>query len=256
MVDSLQDADIDCAVLNPLRILQFARSCGKLEKNDAIDAAVIAHFGSVVHVRLHPKPTMAERKLRGLVHPRSQILSQMGCEQNRIAEEVDKELRESLEAAIAFYREQLKVLEKKIADAVSACPELSAKAAILQSCPGVGKITVATLLAELPELGKLSRGEAAKLVGVAPIVRESGQSESKRKTAAGRSQVRKVLYMAALVATRHNLPLQAFYQRLVAKGKPKKVAIVAVMRKLIVTLNIMLRNKESWREPSLALDRT
>jgi len=180
----------------------------------------------------------------------------MGCEQNRLADEDDKELRESLEAAIAFYREQLKVLEKKIADAVAACPDLSEKAAILQSCPGVGKTTVATLLAELPELGTFSRGEAAKLVGVAPIVRESGQSESKRKTAAGRAQVRKVRYMAALVATRHNQPLQAFYQRLVAKGKLKKVAIVAVMRKLIVTLNIMLRNKETWREPSLALDRT
>ena len=138
-------------------------------------------------------------------------------------------------------------------EVLSKCQELAPKAEVLGSCPGIGVVTVGILLAELPELGKLNRGQVSKLVGVAPFVCDSGQKEGKRSTHAGRSMVRKVLYMAALVATKHNPPMQKFYQRLLAKGKPKKVAIVAVMRKLLTTLNVMAKQNQKWREPTLAL---
>jgi transposase len=143
--------------------------------------------------------------------------------------------------------------KKRIAEVVSLSQELAPKAEVLSSCPGVGVVTVGILLAELPELGKLNRGQVSKLVGVAPIACDSGQTEGKRSTHAGRSMVRKVLYMAALVATKHNPLMQKFYQRLLAKGKPKKVAIVAVMRKLLTTLNVMAKSNQKWREPTLAL---
>jgi transposase len=256
LVDALQDAGVDCAVVNPLLIRSFARSCGKIEKNDAIDAKVIAYFGSVVKVRLAPKLSDAERRLRGLVHRRCQLLGHVLAEENRLEKETDKELRSYIEASITFHREQIKTIETNIKQALAECPELKGKAKILKSCPGVGMITAATLLAELPELGTMNRGEVAKLVGIAPIVKESGLSKSKRKTTAGRSQVRKVLYMAALVASRHNPKLKDFYQRLLAKGKLKKVALVAVMRKLIVMLNCMLRNKQNFGETSLAIDKS
>jgi transposase len=256
LVDALQDAGVDCAVVNPLCIRNFARSCGKIEKNDTIDAKVIAYFGSVVKVRLAPKLSDAERRLRGLVQRRCQVRDHIQAEENRLKNEPDKELHSYIEASIAFHKDQLKTIETKIKQALADCPELKSKAKILQSCPGVGTVTAATLLAELPELGTMNRGEVAKLVGVAPIVKESGLSKSKRKTAAGRSQVRKVLYMAALVASRHNPKLKDFYQRLIEKGKIKKVALVAVMRKMIVMLNSMLRNKQKFGETPLAIDKT
>jgi transposase len=156
---------------------------------------------------------------------------------------------------ISFYKKQIRKLDKQIAETIADCPALKAKSDLLSSCPGVGVATVSMMLSELPELGKISRGKIAKLVGVAPIVRDSGKSEGKRSTHAGRSIVRKVLHMAALVATKHNSRLKQFFQRMIAQKKPFKVAIVAVMRKLLVTLNVMLRENESWREPTLAVDK-
>ncbi|QDV42738.1 Transposase IS116/IS110/IS902 family protein [Stieleria neptunia] len=251
LVDALHEADIDCSVCNPAQVRSFAKGIGLIEKNDPIDARMIARFGEVVTPKLREKPSPEERKLKALVHRRDQILSQQSAERNRLAQARDEEVREVIQEALDFYKRQIAGIEKKIASVIDASGPMSERSSLLSSCPGVGTATVAMFLAELPELGSLNRGQIAKLVGVAPIVRDSGQKEGKRSTFAGRSLVRKVLYMAALVATRHNSIMKAFYQRLLAKGKPPKVAIVAVMRKLLVTLNVMVREGTPWREPTL-----
>lgn len=252
LVEALETNGIACSVVNPLQIRNFARGCGMIEKNDKLDAHVIARFGEVVLPQLREIPTESEKKLKALVHRRDQILSQISAEQNRRQQTRDTEAKSMIEQAVTFYKTQIKAVDQRIGQVLNQCPDLAAKAEILQSCPGVGAATTGMLLSELPELGKLNRGQVAKLVGVAPIAKDSGQKEGKRQTYAGRSMVRKVLYMAALVATKYNSRMQAFYQRLLAKGKPKKVALVAVMRKLLVTLNEMIRNKQLWNEPSLA----
>lgn len=253
LVEALHAEDIDCAVVNPLQIRNFARGCGLLEKNDKIDAQVIARFGQVVETNLKQKPSESEKKLKALVHRRDQILSLVGAENNRKKQMADLETKKMIEQAILFYKKQIKDVDRRIAQVLAQCKTLAAKAKILESCPGVGAATIGMLLSELPELGQLNRGQIAKLVGVAPIAKDSGKKQGKRATFAGRSMVRKVLYMAALVATRYNVAMQNFYQRLLAKGKPKKLALVAVMRKLLVTLNTMVKNNELWNETKLVL---
>lgn len=255
LVDALLEAGIDCAVVNPLNVRHFAKGCGLLEKTDKIDARVIAKFAQVVSPKPKDPLSEDEKKLRALVHRRSQILAQMASEKNRKQQTVDSDTSALIDQAITFYRSQLKDVEQRIAQLVKAAEAFRNKSEVLSSCPGVGPATVGVLLAELPELGQLSRGQVAKLVGVAPLAKDSGEKSSRRKTSAGRSTIRKVLYMAALVSARYNAPMRAFYQRLVGKGKPKKVALVAVMRKLIICLNTMIKNNEMWRDPPLALDR-
>ncbi len=248
LVETLQSNNIPCAVVNPLQMRQFAKGCGMLEKNDKIDAKMITRFGEVVQPLPKEKLSENHKELRSLVHRRSQILSQMLAEQKRVYQSTNPNVVKQLKQAIDFYKSQLKEIEASIQELIDTDTKFRETAEILMTCPGVGKITVAVLLSELPELGQLNRGQIAKLVGVAPIVNESGESQRKRSTTAGRGQVRRTLYMAALSATRHNERLRAFYQRLLSRGKPKKVALVAVMRKLIVTLNTMTKNHEKWRE--------
>ncbi len=248
LVDALLEANVDCSVVNPLRIRQFANGCGKLEKNDKIDAKMIAEFGAFVAPILKERLSPARTKLRALVHRRSQILSQCSAERNRIAQTHDTDVRALVEESLEFYGKQMKNVDKQITAMIRAYDELSRQADILTSCQGVGPATAGMLLAELPELGQLNRGQVAKLVGVAPIARDSGLKEGKRKTHAGRALIRKVLYMAALVSTRHNPRFKAFYESLVKRGKPKKVALVAVMRKLLVTLNAMIKNQKNWQD--------
>ena len=252
LVESLQDYDIACAVVNPLQIRQFARGCGLIEKTDRLDAAIIVRFAKVVQPRVTEKPTQSERKLRALVHRRTQILSQVSSEHNRLQQTADEETCSMIEQAIAFYKTQIQAVQTRIAEVIAECETLAEKSRLLSSCPGVGVVTVGILLAELPELGCLNRGQISKLVGVAPIACDSGQKEGKRSTFAGRAPVRKVLYMAALTATKHNEPLKQFYQRLLIKGKPKKVALVAVMRKLLITLNVIATTKKHWAHPTAA----
>ena len=249
LAGALQANKIACSVSNPLQVRNFAKGCGMIEKNDKIDARMIARFGQVVQPKTKEKPSESERKLKALVHRRDQILSQLYAENNRKQQTFDLETKAMIEQAIKFYKDQIKEVDKRISQVLAACKTLTQKAKILDSCPGVGAATIGMLLSELPELGRINRGQIAKLVGIAPIAKDSGQKIGKRATYAGRSMVRKVLYMAALVATRFNPTLQHFYQRLLAKGKPKKVALVAVMRKLLVTLNTMIKNNECWRNP-------
>ena len=247
LVDALLDAKIDCSVVNPLRIRQFANGCGKLEKNDKIDAKIIAEFGAFVTPILKERLSPARTKLRALVHRRVQILSVISAERNRVGQTHDRDVRALVEESLQFYETQIKNVDRQIAATINTCEELSQQAEILNSCQGVGPATAGMLLAELPELGQLNRGQIAKLVGVAPIARDSGMKEGKRKTHAGRAMIRKVLYMAALVSTRYNPKFKAFCESLVSRGKPKKVALVAVMRKMLITLNAMIKNQKKWQ---------
>jgi len=255
LLDVLHEFKIDCTVINPLRARQFAKGCGKLEKNDKIDAQILAEFGAVVPCKLHQQPSKDRRKLQRLVQRRSQILSHLQAEENRLSREEDQEMQMMIKSAIAFYKQQRKEVDKVIAKAIKDSKELAQQSELLRSCPGVGPVTSATLLAELPELGQLNRGQVAKMVGVAPIANDSGMKSGKRKTQAGRRKVRKVLYMAALVASQKNPRFKKFYQSMIQRGKPKKVALIAVARKMLIALNSMTKNSESWRETILAVDK-
>lgn len=255
LVEHLHADKIDVAVVNPLQIRNFARGCGLLEKTDKIDARIIARFGQVVSPQLKQPLSEGEKKLRALVHRRDQILSQCHAEHTRKQQTADAEMVAMIDSSIAFYQAQIREVDRRITQTIKTTPELHARAGLLESCPGVGPATIGMLLAELPELGHINRGQIAKLVGVAPLSKDSGTKSRRRSTGAGRSMIRRVLYMAALVATRYNPPLKAFYQRLVVKGKPKKVALVAVMRKLLIILNTMLKKQQKWRKTSLALDK-
>ena len=248
LIDALHEAEIDCAVVNPLRVRQFAIACGKLEKTDKTDARIIAEFGAVVAPVLKQPLTPELRTLRALVQRRAQIVALCSAEQNRCERANDPDVQEMIESSLKFHRQQLRDVEQRIAAVIRSCHEMAAKSAILNSCCGVGPATIAVLLSELPELGQLNRGQIAKLVGVAPINRDSGTTERKRRTHAGRATVRKVLYMAALVGTQRNAKLKTYYQSLLTRGKPKKVALVAVMRKLLITLNAMIRKQQMWQD--------
>ncbi|MEZ6093924.1 MAG: IS110 family transposase [Pirellulaceae bacterium] len=255
LLDILHEFNIDCTVINPLRARQFAKGCGKLEKNDKIDAQVLAEFGAVVPCKLHQKLSADRRKLQKLVQRRTQILSHLQAEENRLSREKDKEIQAMINSAINFYKQQRKEIDKAINVAISDSKELAQQSEVLRSCLGIGPVTAATLLAELPEMGCLNRGQIAKLVGVAPIANDSGMRSGKRQTQAGRSKIRKVMYMAALVATQRNLRFKNFYQDMLKRGKPKKVALIAVARKMLVALNSMTKNQELWRETKLAIDK-
>ena len=246
LVDAVLDAGIDCSVVNPLRVRRFAMGCGKLEKTDKIDAQIIAEFGAFVTPVLKTPLSPERRKLRALVHRRNQILSACLSEKNRLKQSRDNEVSQLIEASVDFMENQIADIDRRISDVITGCDELSKQAKLLNSCSGVGIVTVSTLLSELPELGQLNRGQIAKLVGVAPFARDSGTKEGRRKTQAGRASIRKVLYMSALVCTQRNDRLKAFYNSLVKRGKPKKLALVAVMRKLLVILNTMIKNQQSW----------
>lgn len=255
LVDSMQQAGIDVAVANPRQVRDFAKGHGYLEKTDAIDAAMIAKFGADVDVHLAPQRSDAERALQAIVRRRGQVLSALQAEKNRLAQTPDAFAKELIEQSISHWKSQLKTLDKQIEASLAQRAKVDAKIGILQSVPGVATVTTATLVAELPELGSLNRGQIAKLVGVAPLANQSGKSDKKRKAKGGRGQVRKVLYMATLVATRHNPVIKRFYNRLLAKGKLKKVALVAAMRKLLTILNDMVRNVEPWRTADLSLSK-
>ncbi len=252
LVDTMHEAGISVCVANPRQVRDFAKGHGVLEKTDKIDARMIRKFGEDVEIHLTPQRSAQERAHRALVRRRVQVLQLLSAEQNRLAQANDAFAKELIKETISHLKKQLKTMDERLCTLVAECGKTDPKVAILSSVPGIGIVSVSTLLAELPELGRLSRGQIAKLVGVAPIVQQSGKSDKKRKSRGGRSQVRNVLYMATLVATRHNEVIKRFYQRLLAKGKLKKVALNAAMRKLLTMLNDMVRNGESWRTADLS----
>jgi transposase len=248
LADLLHQAKVSLAVVNPRRVRDFAKGIGWDAKTDPIDAKLIAHYGEIVEPQRHVAKSNSEKKLEALVTRRRQLLGLINQENNRLQQTRDQEIREFIEQSLKELKKQVKLIDQRISQSVASDEKNARKIEILQSAKGIGAVSVSTLIAELPELGELNRGQIAKLVGVAPMNNDSGQKAGKRKTSGGRSSVRRVLYMATLVATRHNPHIKAFYIRLLAKGKPKKLALVAAMRKLLTILNTLIKKNELWAE--------
>jgi transposase len=253
LVEAMHQAGIDVCVANPRQVRDFAKGHGLLEKTDAIDAAIICKFGQDVAVSPATPRSPEQRALQAVVRRRQQVLDSLAAEQNRLAMVRDAFAKQMIEQMISHLKSQLKTLDEQLAQMLAERAKSDSQVDVLQSVPGVGVVLCSTLLSELPELGKLSRSQIAKLVGVAPMANQTGKSDRQRVTKGGRPQVRNVLYMGTLVATRHNPLIRDFYRRLVARGKPKKVALVASMRKLLTILNDMVRNGEPWRSAELSL---
>ncbi len=246
---ALSVAGLPVAVVNPKRVRDFARATGRLAKTDKLDAQVLAQFGAMVRPPIRSLPDATRQELRALVTRRQQLLEMITAEKNRLRRTTPG-VRHRIEVNIQFLREQLKELDRDLGDFLKSSPLWQEEARLLRSVPGVGPVVTATLIARLPELGSLNCKQVAALVGVAPFNRDSGAFRGKRKVWGGRGALRTALYMATLVATRYNSVLQAFYQRLCAAGKPKKVALVACMRKLLVILNSMIKHHHTWNPAS------
>ena len=240
-------AGLPLAVVNPRQIRDFARSTGQLAKTDALDAATIAHFAEAVDPAPRPVPDEQARALGELVARRRQIVDMMTAERNRRTRLASPRALKSVERLLKALQRELNGLEDEIDATVRRSPAWRQAEDLLKSVPGVGKTTARTLIADLPELGSLDRRKIAALVGVAPFNRDSGTMRGKRTVWGGRAKVRASLYMAALVASRHNPVLKRFYDRLVELGKPKKLALTAVMRKLLTILNAILRDQKPWQ---------
>jgi len=252
LVVVLADAKLPVVVVNPRQVRDFAKATGVLAKTDRIDAHVLARFGEAVKPEVRPLADEATRDLMALVARRRQLHQMLRSEQQRLLR-VAKSLRKSLEQHISYLQKQIEQLDDDLHDRLTQTPLWQEQLDLLQSVPGIGPTTAATLIAELPELGRLSRHEIAALVGVAPFNRDSGKWSGKRSTWGGRAAVRSALYMATLVATQHNVTIKAHYQQLVVRGKAKKSALVACMRKLIVILNTMLKTHQPWTiKPTVA----
>ena len=241
----LTDAGMPVVVINPRQTREFARSSGRLAKTDTIDAMALARFGQAVNPPVRPLPTQSEKELRALIGRRRQIVGMITAERNRLPK-ATVYVQRQIEKHIAWLQTQLEDLGKDLDRLIESSPVWRARDDLLQSVPGVGPVASSVLLAELPELGCLNRKEIACLVGVAPHNRDSGRFRGKRSVWGGRSHVRSALYMATLVASRYNPAIKAFYGRLCEAGKPKKVALVASMRKLLTILNAMLKNHTAW----------
>jgi transposase len=246
LVEFLLDRGFDVAVVDPARARGFARALGRKEKNDRLDAAVLAGMGRAVQLRLSEPTPPRQREIRELIARRRQILEILVAEKNRLGTTRGEPNRQSVQASIDFHTGQKRELDRRLAELLKKDEDWSAKTAVATSVGGVGFVTTATLLADMPELGTVSGKEASKLAGVAPIVRQSGTMKGRSTIGGGRVGVRTALYMAALSAKRSNPDLKAFYERLLARGKPKMVAIVAVMRKLVVLLNALLKRNRTW----------
>jgi transposase len=237
LVKVLAQHQIAAAVVNPRRVRDFAKGIGMDAKTDPIDAGVISKYGEVVKPAPVAAKSEAEEKLGALVTRRKQLVDLINQEQNRLELTTDREIQEFIRTSLNALKKQQKEIDERLKKCVAEDTVNARKVEILSSVKGVGAVTTSTLLADLPELGQLNREEIAKLVGVAPLNRDSGTSKGQRYAAGGRSHVRRVLYMATLVATRRNEKIKAYYRHLLTKGKLKKVALVACMRKLLTILN-------------------
>lgn len=242
----IMEAGLPVAVVNPTRVREFAKAIGQYAKTDRIDAQLIAHFAYKVRPAEASRKSQQQGLLSAYIRRRQQVIQILTAERNRL-HTTSALLQERVIAHIAWLREELDELSQKIHAMIQADPIWREKEQILQSVPGIGTVTAATLLAELPELGTVSRQKVAALAGVAPFNKDSGRKRGKRRTFGGRAQVRRTLYMAALSASRTNPVIRRFYQRLLERGKEKKVALTACMRKLLAIVNTMLTRMEPWR---------
>lgn len=246
LVKTLHAHHITLSVVNPRQIRDFTRARGQLAKTDKLDALAIAHFGAMMKPKPDEKPSKNQEKLKSLRARRRQVSQMLVQEKNRLATQRDRDARRSIQQAIDFYQEQLQALDEQLKQLMQEDPEFRQRVSLLVSVPGVGDVTAAALMAEMPELGRLNRREAARLAGLAPINRDSGTLRGKRMIGGGRSAVRQGLYMATLVATKHNPVIRKFYQHLLQQGKAKMTALTACMRKLLLILNVILRENKPW----------
>lgn len=242
----LAGAGLPVVVVNPAQVRAFANALGKRAKTDPIDAAVIARFLAATDPEIRPLKDAETRLLADLVSRRRQIVAMIGAERQR-ARTAPPRVQRSIARLLKALERELTSLDGDIDDAVRGSPAWRQSEDLLRSVPGIGPTVARTLIAELPELGSLDRRQIAALVGLAPWTRQSGQWRGRSFIGGGRAPVRAALYMAALTASRHNPALKAFRDRLVAAGKPKLVAIIAVARKLITILNAILRDRKPWQ---------
>jgi transposase len=251
VVAALASRQLPVVVVNPRQVRDFARAMGQLAKTDRIDAQVLARFGEAIRPELRAMPDATTRTVRALVSRRRQLQEMLVAEQNRLisaaVQDAPEPLREQLGEHIDWLRRQVSDVDDELRRELQASPVWRERENLLRTIPGIGPVTSATLLSQLPELGQLDRKAIAKLVGVAPLNRDSGTLHGARRVWGGRAGVRAVLYMAALVATRYNPLIRGFYERLKAAGKPKKVALVACMHKLLLLCNSVLRSNSPWR---------
>ena len=242
---ALKAAGIPVAIVNPREVRDFAKATGTLAKTDALDAKVLAHFAAVIEPEPRPISDEELQELGAILARRRQISEMLTAEKNRLYT-ARRIVKDDIKAHIAYLGKEMAETEKRLQDKIQESPIEQTKYNLLRSVPGVGPTLCATLLIDLPELGKLSNRKVAALVGVAPFNRDSGTLRGKRTVWGGRSKVRSALYMATLVATRYNPVIKAFYSRLCAAGKAKKVALTACMRKMLTILNVMLKNHVPW----------
>ncbi len=239
---------ISVAIVNPRQARDFAKAIGKLAKTDKIDSFVLARVARAVEPRISVIPDEEAQRLQGILARRRQLIDMLVSENNR-TRMAPKALAKRIRAHIEWLEKEIERIDANLDRAIEDNAAFKANEALLRSVPGVGRVLSRTLLAELPELGTITHKRLCALVGVAPFNRDSGQRRGKREAWGGRAPVRAVLYMSALVATRHNPHIKEFYERLVAAGKPKKVALVACMRKLLSILNALMRDRATWRCP-------
>lgn len=246
VVAELTHAGLPVVIINAKRVRDFARATGRLAKTDKLDAKVLAHFAAAVRPPLRNLRSEEAEQLTALLTRRKQVLEMITVEKNRLVT-VRTKMRSDIQAHLQWLSKNLKELDKEIEEFVENSPVWKEKDALLQTVPGVGRVTSATLLGMLPELGQLNRQEIAALVGVAPMNKDSGKKHGKRRVFGGRADVRSVLYMASLAAKKFNPVIRKFYERLLKHGKEKKVALTACMRKLLVILNSMMHTNRPWR---------
>ena len=247
VASAIAAAHLPLAVVNPRQIRDFARATGRLAKTDRLDAAVIAHFAEAIRPPARPVADAEAQALGELVARRRQVIEMIVAEGNRRRRASQRRVIRAIERHLALLQAELSELDGDIDEAIRKSPAWQADADLLQSVPGVGPATLRTLIAELPELGSLTRRKIAALVGVAPINRDSGTMRGRRTIAGGRPAVRTGLYMATLVASRANPVIAAHYKKLRAAGKTGKQALTACMRKLLVILNAILRDRKPWQ---------
>jgi transposase len=244
---ALAAAQLPVVVVNPAQVRAFAKAIGQRAKTDPIDAAVIAHFAAATTPEVRPLPDEATRLLADMIARRRQIIEMIGAERQREKRVTMASLRKSIKRVVGTLEKELGSLDADIDGAVRGSPAWREKEDLLASVPGVGPTIARTLIAELPELGRLDRRQIAALAGLAPFTRQSGQWRGRSFIGGGRTVVRTALFMGALVAKRHNPVLKVFFDRLVTAGKPKMLALIAVARKLLTILNAILRDKRQWQ---------
>jgi transposase len=235
-------------IVNPRQVRDFAKATGVLAKTDAVDARVLARFAQALRPAVRPMPPPASQMLEAMLTRRRQIVEMIGAETHRLGTATQPRVRKQIEAHLKWLEKQRSQIDEDTGELIEQSEAMQHKLTLLASVPGVGRLTAATLIAQLPELGRINEREISALVSVCPFSRDSGTIRGRRTIWGGRARVRASLYMAALVASRHNSVIKAFYQRLLAAGKAKKVALVACMHKLLLILNAMVKKDQMWQQ--------